>query len=199
MSLSLTTYLVDLTRLRATIGSRDDKLRRQICGRFKDELARADDYFSGEIAAGAPTRRDAVKAVFEGGPFDKRYGFQYGYAYELICRHFGKYLDNNCFSPYRGSWLEDVDAGMKQLGISAVKVSTFMYGGPPDPLPRPDDFPGHGEWSETQCRDLVAQWDASTDRRAAVDGEVLAAIASCVGWARAALAKPGSGVAGFGY
>jgi hypothetical protein len=200
MSLSLTLYHVDLAQARGAIGSRDDKLRRQLGGRFKADMARADEWFDSAIEGGAPKRYDALRAVIDGGPFDERFGFQYGYAYEMICRHFGRYLNNNSFSPFRGDWLEDVDKGLAQLGISAVKVTSFMVGGLPDPLPRPDDFPGYDEWSEAACREALAQWTAAdAARRAAVDGEVLAAIESCAGWMRAVVAKRGSGVAGFGY
>ncbi|MCB9565680.1 MAG: hypothetical protein H6710_00360 [Myxococcales bacterium] len=200
MSLSLTLYLVDLERARGAIGSGDDKLLRQIGGRFKADLARADEWFSSEIERGAPTRHDALRAVIEGGPFDARYGFQYGYAYEMICRHFGRYLNNNAFSPFRGDWLEEVDRGLGTLGIDALRVTTFMYGGPPAPLPRPSDFPGYGEWSAERCAEGLAQWQATTpEARAAVEPMVLDAIAACVEWTREAQAKPGSGVAGFGY
>lgn len=164
MSLSLTIYLVDLTRARAAIGSRDDKLRRQICGRFRGELERADEWFSSEIEGGAPKRYDAIKAVFYGGPFERPYAFQYGYAYEMIVRHFGKYLDNNDFSPFRGDWLEMVDGGMEALGLSP-RVTTFMYGRVPEPLPRPDDFPGYGEWSAAQCKEGLEQYTSKRESR----------------------------------
>lgn len=199
MSLALTLYLVDIGKVRSTLGSRDEKLRRQLGGRFKQDLAQADDWFSSEIEGGAPTRYDAIRAVIDGGPFDARFGFQYGYAYEMICRHFGSYLDNNAFSPFRGDWLEQVDQGLKELGVTAVRVTTFMYGAVPDPLPRPRDVPGYGEWKADQCRALVEQWTAAApERRAAVDPQVREAIESCVEWARAAQRKPGHGVVGFG-
>lgn len=200
MSMALTLYLVDLAKARAAIGSRDDKLRRQICGRFRADLERADDWFSTEIEGGAPKRYDAIKAVFEGGPFDRRFAFQYGYAYEMIVRHFGNYLDNNCFSPYRGDWLEQVDRGMAALGLP-VRVTTFMYGGLPDPLPRPDDFPGYGEWSAAPCAEGLSQWRAKSPLREdfVADRQVLEAIESCAEWMKAAVGKPGSGIAGFGY
>lgn len=200
MSMSLTLYLVDLAKARAAIGSRDDKLRRQICGRFRADLEQADDWFSTEIEGVAPKRYDAIKAVFEGGPFERRHAFQYGYAYEMIVRHFGRYLDNNCFSPYRGDWLELVDRGMAALGLP-LKVTTFMYGGVPAPLPRPDDFPGYGEWSATQCAEGLSLWRDKLPLREdlVADRQVLAAIESCAEWMKAAVDTPGSGIAGFGY
>jgi hypothetical protein len=200
MSMALTVYLVDLAKARAAVGSRDDKLRRQICGRFKADIERADDWFSSEIEGGAPKRYDAIKAVFNGGPFERRGAFQYGYAYEMIVRHFGKYLDNNDFSPFRGDWLELVDRGMAAIGLS-LRVTTFMYGKVPDPLPRPDDFPGYGEWSHAQCSEGLSQWQRyhSGPSNTEIDPQVLAAIRSCSDWMNAAVQKPGAGIAGFGY
>jgi hypothetical protein len=200
MSMALTVYLVDLAKARAAIGSRDDKLRRQICGRFKADLERADEWFSSEIEGGAPKRYDAMKAVFDGGPFERRGAFQYGYAYEMIVRHFGKYLNNNDFSPFRGDWLEQVDRGMQALGLS-LRVTPFMYGRVPDPLPRPADFPGYGEWSHAQCSEGLSQWRTRLNDRSnlVADSQVLAAIESCSEWMLAAVEKPGAGIAGFGY
>jgi hypothetical protein len=198
MSLSLALYLVDLGKLRGAIGGRDDKLRRQICGRFKAELERADEWFDTQIASGAPSRRDALRAVIEGGPFDERYGFQYGYAYEMICQHFGKFLNNDRVSSFRGDWLETVDAGLGKLGMT-VKVTSFMYGSMPRPLPRPDDFPGYGEWTRADCHAALAQWDASAPRRSEVEPEVLEAVSACAEWLLAVRAKPDCGIAGFGY
>ncbi len=196
MSRALTIYLVDLATARAAVASHNDKLRRMIGGRFKEDFARADHWFSGEIAQGAPTRHDALKAVIEGGPFLDRQGFQYGYAYEMIVRHFGKYLNNNAFSPFRGDWLEQVDRGLAALKLS-VRVTAF-YGTPPSPIPPPDEVPGYGEWSHEQCAQGLVEWDATTtEQRQAVDPEVLSAITDCVEWMRATRAKPGLGVAGF--
>lgn len=182
MSLSLSPYLVDLDKARGAIGSKDEKLRRMIGGKFKNDMSRADDWFSHEIGNGAPSRYDALRAVIDGGPFDEKYGFQYGYAYEMICGFFGKHLYNNPFSPFRGDWLGQVDAGLARLGITAVEVGEFTYS-PPSPLPLPEGFPGYGEWSVEDCAKGLAQWEASAeDQRAALDREVLEAVECCVDW-----------------
>lgn len=200
MSRALTIYLVNLGQARGAVASGDEKLRRMLSGRFKDDMARDDDYFASAIGRGAPTRREALRAVIHGGPFDRQYGWQYGYAYEMICRHFGRYLNNNHFSPFRGSWLETVDEGLDTLGMTAVRVTSFMYGALPEPLPRPDEVPGYGEWTAAQCREGLAQWSAAMQagRHGEVDAQVLDAIRSCVAWMQEALRKPGSGIAGFG-
>jgi hypothetical protein len=200
MSFGLSLYLVDLARVRGAVGSGDVKLRRMIGGRFKAQLAHDDEWFATEIEDGAPSRYDALRAVIDGGPFDDRHGFQYGYAYKMICEFHGRFLFNNHFSPFRSGWLERVDEGFRELGIKAVGVTDFMYGAPPSPLPRPSDLPGYGEWSTEQCGEALAQWEASDpDRRAGLDAEVREAIESCVEWTRLARAEDGRGIAGFGH
>ncbi|GAA4897219.1 hypothetical protein LX16_1162 [Stackebrandtia albiflava] len=191
MSFSLSPYLVDLRKARGAIGSEDEKLRRMIGGKFKAAMAHADDWFADQIAGGAPTRYDALRAVVDGGPFDDAYGFQYGYAFEMICGFFGRSLNNNAFSPFRSGWLARVDEGLAALGVTAVEVSEFSYGSPPAPLPRPAEFvPAYGEWSPKQCRTALAQWNAATaEAREALDPEVLEAVESCVAWMRESVAN----------
>ncbi|RCV50012.1 DUF7691 family protein [Marinitenerispora sediminis] len=197
MSYALTTYVIDIDVARAAIGSKDEKLRRMIGGRFKRQLAADDRYFAHEIERGAPTRHEAVRAVIDGGPYDEQYAFQYGYAYQLVCEFYGRACFNNDFSPFRGDWLEQVDAGLKQLGITAVAVTEFGYGSLPAELPRPEHLPCYGEWSAEECRQALAQWEATTpDQRAALEYEVRTAIESCSRWWSDAVAAE-RGVAGF--
>ncbi|MGW0249844.1 DUF7691 family protein [Nocardia goodfellowii] len=197
MSYSLSLYLVDLDKVRSAIGSGDDKLRRMIGGRFEARFAHDDEYFADEIAAGAPKKYEAVRAVLDGGPFDGSYGHLYGYAYQAICEFHGRFLDNSSFSPFRSGWLELVDEGMAALGMDA-RVGDFWYGSLPAALPRPEFVPCYGEWTADECAKLLEQWAATTpEQYADLDPYVLEAIESCVGWARAARAEPGTGVAGF--
>ncbi|MFC7328024.1 DUF7691 family protein [Marinactinospora rubrisoli] len=197
MSYALTTYVIDLEVARSAIGSRDEKLRRMIGGRFKRQLAADDEYFSHEIERGASTRYEALRAVIDGGPYDERYAFQYAYAYQLVCEFHGRPCFNNDFSPFRDDWLQTVDAGLAELGIKAVAVTEFSYGSLPPGLPRPEDLPDYGEWSAEECREALTQWTATTpEQRAVLDAEVLRAIESCSRWWRDAVAA-GRGVAGF--
>ncbi|MFI5804733.1 hypothetical protein [Streptomyces sp. NPDC051561] len=200
MSYSLSLYLVDPAKVRGVVGSGDDKLRRMMGGAFKTQFPHDDDYFSHEIERGAPTRYDALRAVIAGGPFVEEFAWQYGYAYEMVCRFHGRSLFNNCFSPFRSGWLEEVDKGLVALGIRAVEISGFSYSSLPGELPRPDFVPGYGEWSAQECSSALKQWEASTpEQRAALDSEVLEAIESVVGWLVKAREKEGAGVVGFFY
>ncbi|MFC9895824.1 hypothetical protein ACFVMC_19225 [Nocardia sp. NPDC127579] len=197
MSYSLSLYLVDLDTVRSAIGSNDDTLRRMMGGRFETDFAQDDEFFAREIADGAPRKYDAVRAVLAGGPFDAAYAHQYGYAYKSICEFYGRRLNNNAFSPFRSGWLEEVDAGMKELGLAA-RITDFAYDSVPEPLPRPEFRPGYGEWSAAACATLLEQWARTTpEQYVDLDPYVVEAIESCVGWARAARAEPGRGIAGF--
>ncbi|WP_306368504.1 hypothetical protein [Nocardiopsis sp. CC223A] len=193
MSYALTTYVVDLDVLHASVGSGDDKLRRMIGGRFKRQLD-GFSYIGGEDDIPI---RDAIRAVIEGGPFEPRHGTMYNYAYKWICEFHGGYLDNNDFSPMRSGWLGTVDKGLKAVGVTAVGVEDFGFGHAPEPIPEPDFLPGSGEWSPEQCRKALEQWAAATDEdKAGLDPDVRQAAESCMEWCRAADAA-GRGVAGF--
>lgn len=73
----------------------------------------------------------------------------------------------------RYGWLETVDAGLNALGVTAVGVEEFSFGGAPSPIPAPEELPGYGEWSLTECRKALEQWEAATDEgRAALDPAV---------------------------
>ncbi|WP_236244547.1 hypothetical protein [Streptomyces sp. CC210A] len=137
MSYALSPYLVDIDKARAAVASGDDKLRRMIGGRFKQQMAHADAWFADELGQGAPSRYEALRAVVAGGPFDAAHAFQYGYAYQMICEFHGRWLFNNDFSPFRSGWLERVDEGLREVGVTVVAVTDFMYGSVPAPCRAP--------------------------------------------------------------
>ncbi|GCD92703.1 DUF7691 family protein [Embleya hyalina] len=196
MSLSLSLFLVDPEVARAVVGSGDVRVRRAIGGRFKQEMSRDDDYFAHEIENGAPTRYEALTAVVEGGPFEERHAFQYGYAYRMICAFHGRRLWGNSFSPFRFAWLGHVDEALKFLGIEAVTVSELGYR-LPEPLPSAD-LPGHGVWSPDACAVALAQYEAvGEEQLAALDGDVREAVEELGTWLQEARTHPGRGIVGF--
>ncbi|UGQ12711.1 hypothetical protein LO772_03565 [Yinghuangia sp. ASG 101] len=196
MSFSLTLFVVDPDTAHNAIGSKDVRMRRAIGGRFKREMARDDDYFSSQIADGAPTRYEALTAVVDGGPFDEAHGFQYGYAYRMICAFHGRMIVTSNFSPFRAGWLERVDEGLKSLGVTAVRVAEFGYG-LPSALPY-TDLPGHGVWTAAECATALEQYEAATeDQFAALDREVREAADEAATWLQSARAAQGRGIVGF--
>lgn len=201
MSSSLSVYLLDVAATRALVGSGDDQLLDIVRGRFGDDLARDDEWFASEIEDGAPTAYEALRAVVHGGPFgeDKEHGFQYGYAYKRLCSLTGSFLDNSCFTPHRGDWLTLVDEGLSALGITAVSVEEFGYGGLPAPLPS-TYMPGCGEWTHEQCLRALEQFEATKAKDGApppLEPEVVEAVTQVLQWLRHAGSRPGFGVIGF--
>ncbi|WCD94192.1 hypothetical protein PGH47_00355 [Streptomyces sp. HUAS 31] len=204
MSSSLSVYLLDVAATRALVGSRDDQLLEVISDRFGDALARDDDYFSYEIERGAPKAYEALRAVVHGGPFsdEEDHAFQYGYAYKRLCSLTGSFLDNSSFTPHRGDWLSVVDQGLKALGITAVSVEEFGYGGLPSPLPY-TFTPGCGEWTPGQIAQALEQFEATkravdeSGEAPPLEPEVVDAVMQCLGWMRHGQERPGFGVIGF--
>ncbi|NUQ95476.1 MAG: hypothetical protein HOY79_02550 [Streptomyces sp.] len=199
MSTSLRVVPLYPKQARELIGSRDEELLVAVKKWLRDELPRADDWFEDEIRQGAPTAEQAMRIVLQGGPFIEEYAFQYGYAYERLCRYTGGggLTSTDSFSSMHYGWLKQVDEGMGRLGINAVSVEQLAQGTLPDPLPFAD-MPRYGEWSHEACTKGVAQWDASTsEQRAALDPEVREAVGECVLWMQIGRANPGKVIAGF--
>lgn len=67
MSFALMPFVVDLDVLHASIGSKDDKLRRMIGGRFRQHLTHFDSRFDHLIEDGGPPIYEAIRAVIDGG------------------------------------------------------------------------------------------------------------------------------------
>ncbi|MGW9213158.1 DUF7691 family protein [Embleya sp. NPDC055664] len=196
MSVSLSLFLVDPELPRAVVGSGDVRVRRAIGGRFKQEMSQDDEYFAHEIENGAPTRYEALTAVVEGGPFEERHAFQYGYAYRMICAFHGRRLWGNSFSPFKFAWLGHVDEALKSLGIEAVTVSEFGYG-LPEPLPNAD-LPGHGVWTPDACATALSQYEAVTEEQlATLDGDLREAVEEIGTWLHESRTHPSRGIVGF--
>ncbi|MEU6680962.1 hypothetical protein [Streptomyces sp. NPDC046925] len=206
MSSSLSVYLLDVAATRALIGSRDQQLLSVIRDNYGAQLAHADDEFSSAVKEGAPTALEALTAVVNGGPFSDNpdHAFQYGYAYKRLCDLTGSFLDNHCFTPHRGDWLSDVDAGLTALGVTAVSPEDFWFGSLPSPLPRAHT-PDCGQWTHEQCVKALEQYEAAKTaidaggRAPTLEPEVEQAALQCIGWIRHAAGRPGYGVIGFRF
>lgn len=119
-------------------GSLVQKLKRKYPDRFEDE---DDDY--------GLTLEDALTHLLNASEMDLRSGHKYGYAFELLCDHFGEFLDNSAWSAAEADWPDQVQAALvqaalKQAGMVADVFSLtdhLAYRGAPIAIPKPDDFP----------------------------------------------------------
>ncbi|MEU3574562.1 hypothetical protein AB0E96_40080 [Kitasatospora sp. NPDC036755] len=200
MSSFLCAYLVDPAELRVRVCSGDDGAVDEALAYFGPSLDRSDEHFADEIAQGAPTALEALRAVVHGGPFseDEDHSFQYGYAYRRLCWLVGRPLEVDSFGPFRGNWLEVVDDGLKAYGITAVSVADFQYGGLPAELPS-CDVPSCGTWSAEDCRRALEQFARAEreGRTPAPEREVAEAVAEVVGWLRLAERWKDADIVGF--
>lgn len=200
MSSSLSVYLIDPKAAKALVGSRDDQLLQVIRDSFGADMAHDDDWFSSEIANGAPDSFGALHAVVHGGPFseDEGHAFQYAYAYKRLVSLTGSFLDNSCFTPHRGDWLSVVDEGLRALNITAVSVAEFGYSDLPAPLPYAHT-PGSGTWTPEQCALALEQFEETkrTGHAPPLDPEVVDAVMDVVAWLRHTESRPGFGIIGF--
>lgn len=102
--------MLDVEQLRAVLGSRDATLEAEIIGGcFTTVRYYFVGWAGGRIGHGGPTLTDAVSALLNGGPFDHRYAYQYGYALEPICAAVGEELDNSLWCEVGPEVYEEVD------------------------------------------------------------------------------------------
>lgn len=200
MSFAMMPYVVDLDVLHGSIGSKDVKLRRMIGGRFKQPLAHFDSQFDDLIEDGGPPIYEAIRVVIDGGPFDERYSVMYNYAYKWICEFHGRHLVNADFSPMRAGWLEVVDKGLADLGVTEVRVGDLGMGTAPSPIPISfEGHPHYGEWTLEECEKALEEWEQVTeDHKVAIDPYVLKAAESSMSWCETAVTA-GWGVAAFSH
>ncbi len=139
MGYNVQAYAVDLEKLRALVGSRDDAFIGALCDKYDRELGGVDD-----IDASEPSARDAVAALVRAQMQDGEVNFKYGYALELACRELGEWLPNQHWSAMHGEWFDAVDDAFADLGGKSKLCSDVFWSGPPVDLPFIDDFPAIG-------------------------------------------------------
>jgi hypothetical protein len=151
MGYSTTMYAVDLEDVVRAQGSKDGSLVAKIVKRYAADIEESNAWFEEELADGAPTLDEALRQIVDGAPLDADYGFQYGYALELLCRHFGARVD------------EDQIGFIEHLGLR-TKLNDER---PPIEIPEPDDFPKISHLK----RDELGPEIASLEKQLAAPGE----------------------------
>jgi len=193
MSYGYMAWAVDIDKLKEVCGSKDEKLVRMICGRFKHDVADLDDTFDYLIRSGAPTARQALTALIDGAEM-VGHGAMYAYAFKLLVEHFGKSLDNSALYPTGLEFPGEVDKVLKAGGVTVISLSGLSYGSAPVKFPSPDDFPRFGHLTAEQVKQAQRQLQAFT-----YDGndyDTTGAIANLRSWVDTASAS-GRGIMAF--
>lgn len=134
MSYCLEPYMIDLSKLRAAIGSKDTKLIEAIRKKAPERFD-SDEY---ELTLG-----QALTQLVMGDKLGKKAPHQYGYALEKLAKHLGKWLP------------PDVWGGVRWAAMEDSGVARIMEGGSPVRLPRILDFPVIGFLERDQIASMV--------------------------------------------
>jgi hypothetical protein len=144
MGYGLMVYSVNCDKIVEICGSGDDKLRRSISGRFKDDIASTNENLGYSNERGEPSVFLAIRHLIMGEEKNLP-GVLYGYGLKYIVEYFGKYLDNNLFYPCNIEYLDEIDSQLAQTGAS-IKISDLIFQKLPIAFPIPSDFPLYGYW-----------------------------------------------------
>jgi len=173
-------WAVDTNKLQQVAGSKDEKLRRMIGGRFKRDIAELDDMFKN------PTAYEALRQIVDGTIPAGTQGAVYAYAFKLLVEHFGKFQDNGCVYPWSSPDFKNLDAALAEMGVP-FKFGKLQWSGLPVKLPQPDDFPCTGWVSPEDVKKVDAALATAT--YSGNDDHVREVINAMRGWFRNAAAK----------
>ena len=189
MGYAYSVYAVDLKKLKPPAGkAARRKLFDELREEYADDIREADEWFESYIIEqGAPIRSRALWELLHGSCSQKQWGFQYAYCLELLCKHFGRRVDDTSLT-----WFSDVlDPVLKKAKLprTDVLLGKDKY---PVAIPRPKDFPEIGSIEAKRCPSNAA---AMTKVRALVDPDddnLLMVVDEVTRWfARASEAKQG--------
>jgi hypothetical protein len=141
-------YAVDLKKLKPPKGkAKIKKLFDELKEKHGADIRESDEWFDHYIVEqGAPIRLRALWELLHGTCSQKQWGFQYGYCLELLCKQFGRRIDETSLT-----WFDDVlDPVLKRARCPATK-RLLGKGAFPLPIPAPKDFPEIGTVTAAGC------------------------------------------------
>lgn len=140
-------YGVDLDRLKAIYGSKDDKLLTELLKVRAQDIKDNDEWFEDEIKdEGFPTTKQALRELIAGS-FGNHEGGKamFGYALKILCEHIGQRI------------------GADDVADVSVHpyASQLVASGPPVPIPHDKDGPEIGFLSLAQIPEEINRIDAA--------------------------------------
>jgi hypothetical protein len=168
MSYSLIPYAVDLKKLRAAVGSKEQALVQAVIhGNAK--------LFKQQGEAGELSLREALEQLVMGSDLDGDWGHVYGYALEQLCRHLGTPLKVE-------GWIGVHWEIMEMFQLDQLLKDS----GPPVELPFIADFPTIGH---IRAKDLPRVLRDVQERKAdATDADLRGLLGELEGWLKKARA-----------
>jgi hypothetical protein len=179
-------WSVDTDKLRQVTGSKDEKLRRMIGGRFKRDIAQLDELFEDSTQGGGPNTYEALRQIVDGAIPEGASGAIYSYAFKLLVQHFGTFLDNSAVYPWSSPDFGPLHAALAAMSVP-FKMDTLQFSGLPVKLPHPDDFPCTGWLDAAEVQKVNEAFGKAPS--VAMDSETAHILACVRGWFSAAAAK----------
>jgi hypothetical protein len=170
MSYVLTPYLIDLEKLRKSVGSGDESLIAAVIS-GNPKPFKADDEETEELS-----RREALRHLVMGDELDEDSAAQYGFALALVCHHLGEVI------------LPDAWGGVSWRAVEATGLEdVLMRSGPPVALP---PMPGLPVIAYLTAEQVVAEAAEIGNAQLEDDDEDLQELLEeFVGWLRKAASK----------
>jgi hypothetical protein len=184
MGYGIASYAVPLARGRSRLGSKDDGLLKILRRKYAQRL-KEDRQWRREATV---SLNRALGHLIRGRSPHPDYHFQYVYAFELLCDHFGTRLSDGGWSgcPRLGEWAEYVDEALTSAGVPSSKLSIVSHlmdrGLPPGfPPVAIDDYPAAGYLIGSEL-DVAERALAAADLAPLRESEVGEAVDTLVCW-----------------
>jgi hypothetical protein len=160
MGYGIMPYSVSLATVRAVLGSKNAALLKRLRRKYASTLEHDRDPDLEVCTA------DALTHLVRGTPLHPDYGSRYGYAFKLLCDHFGEFLPNSAWSacPRITDWVKKVDKALKKagvppklFGVAAHLVDRWA----PIAIPEAGDWPGIGYLLASELPAVESALDAA--------------------------------------
>jgi hypothetical protein len=195
MSQGLMVYLVAEQAIAAVIGCQDDDLLADILEQMANDFASLDEQFFTDDKEYGPglTFEQALRELFWGslsGP--ETCDFVYTYAFEEVCRYYGKWLGNSRFARCSTECLQHLD-GLLTSGGVPLRFHDLLYRCPIQKTPYRERL-GLGHWKRDEA--LRARSSLAQLVSAVRDEAERLALDEASEWLAAASEQPGSIIVG---
>jgi hypothetical protein len=100
-----------------------------------------------------PGVEQAMRAIVRGHLYeDDTGGSTFGYAVERFCDYYGKMQANTEVCPFGFNALRELDAALREAGVTELLSASFIGWDPPIPLSERPDFPSITTFDAQVCR-----------------------------------------------
>jgi hypothetical protein len=171
MSIGIMPYLTDLAAIRRLQTSGACVIE-EIVARQRDRIDHA-----------KPGVEHAMRAIVRGHLYeDGTGGSTFGYAVEQFCDYYGKMQVNTEMCPFGFNALKELDAMLRETGVTELLPASFIGWDPPIPLSERPDFPSITTFDVQVCRGGAAQYAAAIP--ALADSPWRRTVMQVAGWLR---------------